>query len=87
MPQLYKLRAECNDDFNCLVQRLVSTPGFSLMGAVAEGPFPDVEATFKSKLDLEALRDIIRQIPDGHVMLQTLAPADQYTGERDYDLM
>lgn len=49
-------------------------------------PFPDVDVTFTSELELEDLRDYIRLIPDGHIMLQTLQPADSYTGERDHNL-
>lgn len=32
------------------------------------------------------IMDVIRSLPDAHVMLQTFQPAATYTGERDYDL-
>jgi hypothetical protein len=37
-------------------------------------------------LTLEQLRDIMRKVVDGHVMVQTVQPKHLYTGERDFDL-
>ena len=50
-------------------------------------PIPDRHVVIKVKsLKLEALRDILRKIEDGHVMLQTIMPIAQYEGLRNYDL-
>lgn len=35
---------------------------------------------------LENLRNIMRQVEDGHVMWQTVQPKHLYTGERNYKL-
>ena len=42
------------------------------------------EAVLKTDQTLVGLRNLIRKVPDGHVMLQTVAPVKNYTGERDY---
>jgi hypothetical protein len=38
-------------------------------------------------LTLEQVRDFMRQVEDGHVMVQTVQPPKLYTGERDWDLL
>jgi len=48
--------------------------------------YPDVEVEIEVDLSLKELRDIMRQIVDSHVMVQTVAQNDEYTGERNYDL-
>ena len=35
-------------------------------------------------IGLEDLRDYCRQVVDGHVMVQTIQPIEDYTGERDF---
>jgi hypothetical protein len=40
---------------------------------------------FSSHLLLSELLALIAQVPDGHVMYQTLQPIDRYKGERDWD--
>lgn len=47
---------------------------------------PDVEVKLVSTLSLEELRKQMREVEDGHVMVQTLNYKNEYTGERDYDL-
>jgi len=37
-------------------------------------------------LDIEALRNYMRLVIDGHTMVQTLMPLEKYTGERNYEL-
>ncbi len=37
---------------------------------------------FATGLTLEEVRDILRAVPDGHVMLESLNFADKFTGER-----
>lgn len=45
-------------------------------------------AQFQSKISLEELRNILRQIPNSHVMLQTLRqiPLSQNRGDRDWSV-
>lgn len=37
-----------------------------------------------SDLTLEGIRNLMRTVPDGHVMVQTVAFVDEYTGVRDF---
>lgn len=48
-------------------------------------PLPDVTVTFRTDILLGQLKHIIALVPDGHVMHQTIAPVDAYTGERTYE--
>jgi hypothetical protein len=80
----YKFLAECQvdvDRFKALLQgkytTFVATPG-------AQG-LPDVECEFTSTEALQTLRALMRSISDGHLMLQSLNVASEYTGDRWYD--
>jgi hypothetical protein len=85
----YKLRAECRLDVEELRHVLRAGAVRELAGweivslTVEDGALvPDVEVTFASALSLEALRRACENVPDGHVMAETIARADEYTGER-----
>jgi hypothetical protein len=82
--KVYRFRAECERDVNELRRRL----GMKLyrVTVTTEVPFPDAEVEIETSLALEEIRDAMRRVVDGHVMVQTLARRSQYTGERDYDL-
>jgi hypothetical protein len=45
-----------------------------------------VEVEVEVDLSLEELRDTMRRVVDGHVMVQTVARHNEYMGERDYDI-
>ena len=83
---VYRWRAECPANNEALIKLL---PHGELLKyqSLRLAPFPDTtsEAEVKS-LTLEDMRNIMRQVPDGHVMAQTVQPKDLYTGERNYDL-
>jgi len=49
------------------------------------GPLPDVDVTFESDMDIDTIRDYIKEVEDGHVMLESLNEAHLYTGDRYYD--
>jgi hypothetical protein len=80
----YRFRAECQHDVDEL--RRILGGKFDRITIANTPPFPDVEVELEVELTLEELRDVMRGVVDGHVMLQTVAPYDEYTGERDYDL-
>lgn len=46
---------------------------------------PDVEVTFTSRHTLGGIIDILKDIPDGHVMAETVSIARLYNGERKRD--
>jgi CHAT domain len=80
----YKFRAECQPDVDELRQML----GIKIdkVTIVNTSPFPDVEVEIETRLSLESLRNAMRQVVGGHVMVQTVAHAGEYTGERNYEL-
>lgn len=77
----YKLRAECLHDVLLLINKM---PRKNLWGIKIEqwGPFPDVEFEFKTKLTLDEIIVILMKQVDSHVMIDTLKPINEYTGER-----
>jgi hypothetical protein len=80
----FRFRAECEHDVNELRRLLgVNQNKFTIMNTP---PFPDVEVELVIALSLEELRDVMRQVDDGHVMVQTVAQSRDYTGERNYQL-
>jgi hypothetical protein len=81
---VYRFRAECQPDVDELLRLLGAK--FKKITIVISPPYPDVEAEVEIGLDLEELRDVMRRVVDGHVMVQTVARSEEYTGERDYDL-
>lgn len=80
----YRFRAECQVEVDEL-RRLIGIQ-MDRITIVNTAPFPDVEVEIETSLSLNELRDLMRQVVDGHVMVQTVAPTDEYTGERNYDL-
>lgn len=86
---VFSMRAECSVDFNRFME-LAKQNGLVVEHTVRPDPdgFPDVEIEFASDSTLANIADVIRQVPDGHTMLQTLRPvplADNSL-ERDYDI-
>lgn len=93
----YRFRAECDDDVSALDKLLQAervpyalrawpvTIDHPTLGVV---DMPDRECRLYVGVAvcIDWLRQCMRRVPDGQVMLQTLAPEDQYTGERDYTL-
>ena len=48
--------------------------------------FPDTVVDLYTTMSLDDLRNEMRKIPDGHIMVQTLALAKDYTVKRNYEL-
>lgn len=80
----YKFRAECEHDANKLRKRL-GMKCFKIVKTI-KYYFPDAVVDLYTTLSLEEIRDVIREIPDGHVMLETVALTEEYTGERTFHL-
>lgn len=89
----YSFRAECLDDVKnfqrvCAIAGIAATfrvePGVFQMPEPPSGP----EVQMETDVPLEQLRVVMRQVVDGHVMLQTLraCPLSENSLERDYDL-
>jgi hypothetical protein len=73
---VYRFRAEVSSDVDAL-QRII---GFKLkrITKMYDSQFPDVVIEMRVDMTLEELRNAMRQVEDGHVMLQTVAPNDKF---------
>lgn len=73
--QVFSMRAECAEDAEGFF-KAVQDAGIRLNSTVNKDGtgLPDVDVEFHADASIEQLRDIIRRITDGHVMLQTLRP-------------
>lgn len=84
----FKFRAECQHDIAMLrgVLKVTGTPARVRMRrlTLAGAQMPDCEGIIHCDLTLRQVRALMRRVSDGHVMVQTVAPADAYTGRRDY---
>ena len=76
----YKLRAEGLNDF---INFLGTGIYFDIKWFKVEiTSGPDVIVTFSTNLSLKQIKSNLEQVQDSHVMLDTLKPVNQYTGER-----
>lgn len=78
--QTYKFRAECFQDVYNFLKRVPGQPQFRIERG---GVFPDCEIEFRSNMTTGQLKEILNDIPNSHVMVETLALASEYTGIRD----
>lgn len=79
--QKYCFRAEVPLD----VEEAMKGKWFSDLKVTKDQNFPDCEVEFTSELSIEAIRNIFQKVIDGHVMIESLNYANQYTGERYYE--
>lgn len=77
----YRFRAECQVNVDELRRLLGMEIGRITM--IQEPPFPDVEVELETKLTLKELRAAMLEVVDGHVMVETVATQEEYTGERN----
>lgn len=84
----YSFRAECQEDVTRFQQECQKAGLLTTMQAKPDDQFPDVEVELQAEASLETLRNVMRQVADGHVMLQTLrgCPLAENSLERDYNL-
>jgi hypothetical protein len=81
--ETYKLRAEALIDIFNLTEdeRFIATEY-----EIKKEKFYDITFTFDSVLSLEEIVEIIHDVKDGHVMLYTIKPLEEYTGEIEVNL-
>ncbi|MCW5549165.1 MAG: hypothetical protein KIT44_09395 [Opitutaceae bacterium] len=77
------------DSFHDVTDLLIELPAGEMthLIRVETAPRQDCfcQITLKT-LSLDQLRDLMRRVLDGQVMLQTVQPWQSYTGKRDYNL-
>lgn len=77
----FKLRAECLDDVLLLLEKMRERNIWAIK-IEQFGILPDVEFEFKTGLTSDEILVILMKQVDSHVMMETLKPFDEYTGER-----
>ncbi len=80
----YKFRSEMPQDVDVLLELLPPKNVLSYQVSNAFGTqFPDCACEIElSGMTLDDLKKVIEKIPDGHVMLETVADLKNYTGVR-----
>lgn len=83
----YKLRAECIADIHGL-QKVLKENHVNISDEIIESdpsnPLDSPTYTITTDETIDTLKNHISEIQDGHVMLQTIAPFHEYSGEREY---
>ncbi len=83
----YKFRAECVSDVSKLIDLMVTENIKSSVQVVGNNrDFPDCEVVMQTDCDLNDIRSFIGKLTDGHVILETIKPIDDYTGKRGHIL-
>lgn len=84
-PKKFTLRAECGYDIVEFVRLAADRISDISFEASDEIEIKD-KLSFNSNMSRGEIMAIIRKVPGGHVMLQTIQPTASYTGERDFDI-
>jgi hypothetical protein len=79
----FRFRAECEYDVNQL-RKVLGQHYYKMIKVVDQ--YPDTLVDLFTSMSLKDLRNEMRCVPNSHVMIQTVAYADNYTGERNYEL-
>lgn len=84
----FSFRAECPIDVQLFQSACANASLTVLLTNYPDGEFPDVDVEMESAASLETLRDVMRGVEDGHVMLQTLRECclEDNSLSRDYEL-
>lgn len=76
----YKMRAEAPVDFT-RAWTTIAMQTWTVTGGNSIGT-GDCEIVFRSKWSLAHIKRVLELITDGHVMAETVAYLDEYTGQR-----
>lgn len=84
----YSFRAECLDDVIAFDTACAREKIRTSIVKHRDDAFPDVQVELETSVGLDALRDVMRGVADGHVMLQTLRKCRLKNNslERNYEL-
>ena len=89
----YKLRSETYNDVDGFItymkevklvpmENVIIDKQYLTINKDIKIPIPDCELTFTTNISINEIKRLLRCFPDTHVMYQTLALIDEYTGER-----
>lgn len=86
----FRFRAECEIDVTGLqaaffrFQHPQDRMESLVLRQLSMPEIPDTLCEIKTHMSIERVRQFMNMVEDGHVMLQTIAPADQFDGERSF---
>lgn len=85
--QTFSFRAECLPDVEAFFEVLKEAGVVSELETHGADGFPDVCVQIRAEASLAQLRELMLEVVDGHVMVETLraVPLDQNSLERDLD--
>ena len=75
----YKFQAECRPDVGRFLKRFVE---YDTINISTEGFIFGCEVQMVSVKTIDEIREHMKKIVDGHVMIESLNYANEYTGER-----
>jgi hypothetical protein len=88
---VFKFRAECQTDVveflraaHAVCKESSDHEFVSVVGWDSYFPHADVVVTLRTNLPFERVGGMMMAVPDGHVMVETMRPESEYTGERTY---
>ena len=81
----FKLRAECLEDIHNFLKFINNSHISEFI--ISQKLNSDIELEFKSVLLLKEIIEILKNIPDSHVMVQTVSELEFYNGIRNYALV
>ena len=70
---IFSFRAECEHDIRLLFEAMMQQ-GYRLKRTVKRGIMPDVSVEIRTSATQQEVIELLSQIPDSHVMIQTLRP-------------
>jgi hypothetical protein len=82
----YRFRAELLADLYAFFQIGIVNMKWEKLSITVSGKFLEAEVELVAGIPIEDIRNELRKVVDGHVMVQTLALKDEYTGERNFSL-
>jgi hypothetical protein len=84
----YKLRAEVYSDIDGFITFMKEVKLIPMKNVIIDkrGCELNCELTFTTNISINEIKRLLRCFPDTHVMRETLAPIDEYTGDdTEYD--
>ncbi len=82
----YKFRAECELDVKNFMALMPTSTILRIDPIDEDMELPDVECILQTSMTIDRVRFIAFNAEDCHVIAQTIAPINEYTGERDFNI-
>lgn len=81
LKKIYKFRAECINDVHEFMKKAKFEFEYDTK-IERKGRVPDVVVEIATKVSIDSIISILNEIPDSHVIIETIRPKNLYTGDR-----